>query len=467
MNINVNSDVFEEMFSIENIKKTYDSDITSFYLRGIDRLNKFHFDKDKDRQFKIIYDKCNNGTYKYSPYLQKLVIRGKDRFPREIAIATIRDRIVLSLLKKLIYRYFPECINNKMPNEYIRETIKICNNPKYRDCYIFKTDIESFYDNIVHKELIRILSEKITAKREAILIKRAIETLTLPIIHKKEELKSNKRTRGVPQGLAISNILANIYLHKSDTIFNNNSLFYRRYVDDMLFIVKKEDESKINSVVENELEPLGLKIHKNDDKTCFVPITDSFDYLGYSITMPVVSIKKKNVEKYISSISSLFSLYNNYGAKIYNTDDEELAIRLFIDDVNEKITGSLSENRRYGWIFYFLEMNDLKLLYTIDIIIRDKFCSRIKNKKAATIITSSIKKLVKAYYHAKYCQKCGYINNYDLYDSISKKLQFLLDRGFIKKDEENTLSAQEIENRFKIAVKKRLSGLEADIGETS
>jgi retron-type reverse transcriptase len=467
MSDKVGLDIFEKIFSIENIKNTYDSDITSFYLRGIDRLNKFHFDKDKDNQFKIIHDKCTDGTYKYSPYLQKLVIRGKDRLPREISIATIRDRIVLSLLKELIYHYFPACINKKLPNEYIRETLKNCKKPEYKDYYIFKTDIESFYDNIVHKELIRIISEKISTKREITLIRRAIETAAVPIVHKKEDLKNNKRTKGVPQGLAISNILANIYLHKSDTIFDNNSLFYLRYVDDMLFIVKKEDEEVISSIVEKELETLGLSIHKNDDKTCFVPIDGAFDYLGYSIKMPVVSIKKRNIEKYLSSLSSLFSVYNNYGAKIYNTDDEDLALRLFIDDVNEKITGSLSENRRYGWIFYFLEMNDLKLLYTIDLIIADKFCGRLKNKKASKIITSSIKKLTRAYYHARYCQKCGYINNYDLYDSLSKKLQFLLERGFIKKGEENTLSPQEIENRFKVAVKKRLSGLEADIGETS
>lgn len=46
---------------------------------------------------------------------------------------------------------------------------------------------------------------------------------------------------------------------------------------------------------------------------------------------------------------------------------------ILIADLNEKITGAISENRRYGWIFYFNAINDMSVLYKIDSIIASFF----------------------------------------------------------------------------------------------
>ncbi|MEC4818039.1 MAG: RNA-directed DNA polymerase, partial [Scytonema sp. PMC 1069.18] len=46
---------------------------------------------------------------------------------------------------------------------------------------------------------------------------------------------------------------------------------------------------------------------------------------------------------------------------------------IFITNLNEKITGAISEERKYGWIFYFNAINDVSLLYKIDNIIAGFF----------------------------------------------------------------------------------------------
>lgn len=461
------SDIFKNIFSPESIENVYENDVSWKYLRGIDRMGPSQFDSQKATHFEIIHRKCLNGTYRFSPFSERLRLRGRDRQPRVISIATIRDRIVLSLLKQYLHEVFSECVNRELPNSYIRKIKDFYKTTAYTDLCFYKVDIKSFYDCIDHNILIESLSQRITSKPEIILVKRAIETPTVPISHRKAALKENKNLCGVPQGLAVSNILANIYLHNSDRTFPNMSLFYLRYVDDILFIVKKEDEESIRSIVDNELRALKLSLNEDKNKTSFVPINAGLDYLGYYLRLPTVSIKKPTVERFLRSLSALFSAYDNIGAKMYQTKDLNLAHELFISEVNEKITGAMSENRRYGWLFYFLEMDDLTLLHTMDFIIRDKFCSRLKRNPGLVPIEDSIKKLSKAYYHAKYHPNSGYIHNYDMYDTIDKKLDYLGRWGFIKEDEKKTYSEKDIERLFRRVRKKRLSNLESDVGETS
>ena len=459
------SDIFKNIFSPASIENVYDKDVSLKYLRGIDRMGPSQFDSQKATHFEIIHRKCLNGTYRFSPFSERLRLRGRDRQPRVISIATIRDRIVLSLLKQYLHEVFPECVNKELPNSYIRKIKEFYKTKAYTDLYFYKVDIKSFYDCIDHNILIEALSQRITSKPEITLVKRAIETPTVPISYRKAALKENKNLCGVPQGLAISNILANIYLHNSDRIFSNMSLFCIRYVDDILFIVKQEDEESIRSIVDDELRALKLSLNKDKNKTSFVPIDAGLDYLGYHLRLPTVSIKKPTVERFLRSLSALFSAYGNIGSSKYNTDNSNLAYELFIEDVNEKITGAISENRRYGWLFYFLEMDDLTLLHMMDLIIRDKFCNRLKRNPSGKPVSDVVKKLSKAYYEAKYSPRGGYIHNYDEYDTIQKKWDYLNRWNLL--DSGRTYSNRDIERLFNSVRNKRLSNLESDVGETS
>lgn len=459
------SDSFRSIFTPDHIREVYEEEIALKYTRGIDRMGPSQFKKQKEMHFEIIHRKCINGTYNFSPFSERLRVRGRDREPRVISIATIRDGIVLSLLKDYLYELFPECVNRRLPNSYIREIKDFYKTTDIKNLCFYKVDIGSFYDSINQDKLIETVSNKITSMPEILLLKRAISTPTVPTGYKKIELHKFKNCRGVPQGLAISNILANIYVHKCDEIFKNSSLIYLRYVDDMLFMVRPEHLEHIRSVVDNELKELSLPL--NVDKTHFDPVEKGLDYLGYHLQLPIVSIKKATVERFLRSLSAFFTAYENMGAKMYPPNSPEVSHELFISQVNERITGAISENRRYGWLFYFLELNDLTLLHTIDLIIREKFCKRLRRNPTRVPISESIKKLSKAYYHAKYDLHSGYVLNYDEYDTLPKKLDYLKLWGFIESGKESTYTKDDIERLFKRARNKRLSDLESDVGVIS
>ena len=451
---------FKRLFRLKIITQAYENDISKKATRGIDKIGVKTFNKNKIKHLKVIYKKCNNGSLKFSPYVEKLQSKGRNKKPRAISVATIRDRTVLFLLKELLHEIYPDYVHRKLPNNYIREIKNFYKeNGSKHVCYI-KTDIKSFYDNIDHEILLRILRKRIKSKIILALLKRSIKTPTVPINYKKNNKDEYKREFGIPQGLSISNILANIYLEGIDEQLGSLGLKYFRYVDDILHFLGDEKSDEIENTIKDELKKIKLEI--NESKTeCY--LTDrSFDYLGYNLSLPKVSIKDNNVDRFLTSIAAKFSSYTHNSdsqRKKYTWLTKEIQMQVFIDDLNEKLTGALSNNRRYGWLFYFLEINDMELLHKLDAIIEQFFKKLQDFGKCAP---TKLKKISKAYYKAKYDPYGGYIHNYKIYDSLKKKINYLSNRGYL--NPKGDYKKADIELIFDRVKRKRLTELDLDVG---
>lgn len=131
----------------------------------------------------------------------------------------------------------------------------------------------------------------------------------------------------------------------------------------------------------------------------------------------------------------------------------------FINELNEKITGAKAGRKRYGWLFYFIEIDDLKLLYRIDNIIRSQFknLNDFGNKPP-----EELKSIVKTYFNIKFKNGGNYIHNYDNYDTVAEKRNFLISRG--KLNPTGTYSKRQVEDMFEKYKNKRISLLDKDIG---
>lgn len=239
---------------------------------------------------------------------------------------------------------------------------------------------------------------------------------------------------------------------------NDSEHIYIRYVDDILVLTDVDKINEAETILKTKISELKLVLHqtKTGIKTC----EEGFDYLGYHFELPKVTVKQNTIENFILSISAKFSSYihsKNKKLKKYNYLTEEKLKEMFVSDLNEKITGAISENRRYGWIFYFGAMNDISVLYKIDNIIRNLF-SRLEdfNRVAPT----ELKKLSRAFYEAKYNPKNGYIHNYNIYETTIQKINFLASRG--KLDPRKEYSEAEINEIFERVKRKNLVELEQD-----
>ncbi len=216
---------FKEYYKKETLNELYLSKLSSSRSKGIDKLNSNTFNKIKDEQLNIIERKCENESYKFTPFLELLKLKGRFKLPRTISIPTIRDRIVLLCLKEYLHDFFHDRVNRKRPNAYLRDVKKYLNRNHNEKHYV-KLDIKTFYDDIDHAILINMLRESQVDPLAISLIEKIISTPTIPINSSKENYDSFVPLKGVPQGTSISNILAQVYLTELDKVIDKRKYFY-------------------------------------------------------------------------------------------------------------------------------------------------------------------------------------------------------------------------------------------------
>ncbi|MEM9926839.1 MAG: reverse transcriptase/maturase family protein, partial [Cyanobacteria bacterium P01_D01_bin.50] len=287
-----------------------------------------------------------------------------------------RDRIVLHSLKEMLFEIFPECKPRRLANTYIRDIKEhIKNSDKsYSEISIIRTDIATFYDSIDRNILFKKLKQRIKSRRILALIQRAIETPTVPKNYHRKEIRQYYSSQGIPQGLSISNILASIYLHQLDSEMEKTDSvnIYYRYVDDILIFANKENIDKIEKIFRNKIKIINLKI--NEEKTEKTSLDKEFEYLGYRFESEKITVRTSTIEKFIHSIAAKFTSYTynrekrlskiqkrNKGLK-HNPAVEKLK-EIFVEELNEKITGAISEKKDMAGYFTLVE-SLINLFYT-------------------------------------------------------------------------------------------------------
>ena len=407
--------MLKEIFSVESLKAIFNDKLKNKNVVGIDGLSSRRFQDDLDIHTKLISKKVLSGRYSFINYAEILVLKGREKYPRILSVPSLRDQLVLKALNSYLTSLFPFVFTDTAKSQVTKLTNFLTENSgKSNEYGILKLDVSGFYDNINRAVLMEKIRKSVSDPIACKLIYDSLANTTVPRNSSSKSTKDYFRAKGVPQGIATSNILANIYLCELDKILERESGISFRYVDDILVIAKHDRIAEIENVIEKKFEKLGLKFNSEKTKKGGLNCTP-FEFLGYNFTIdskienkaPCVKIgvRDSSVEKLIRSIAGLFSSAKNgnksfkSAKKNMNTGDYR---SLFIQKLNEKISGAIAPpdkktgkpSKNYGWLFYFDKINDLSLLFTLDRLVL-KFCKRsklLKNKRPA-----ELKSFVKAY----------------------------------------------------------------------
>ena len=447
-------EAFKKHFSAEALAAIFIERIKSKPSIGIDGTSVAAFEDRLDIETATCSKKLKSYSFNFSPYLEEVKSKGKGKFPRVISKPTIRDKTILSSANKCLQEYYPDAVNRKLPNEIIRE-IKKTLQESNEDLFFCKIDIKNFYDAIDHKILARELSRRLD-KKTLWIISKAIKNITVSGNAKKSKYPE-ENILGVPQGLPISNILSDIYLHAIDKKFESEN--YRRYVDDILIIAPHEISKSTK-----EIKALIGKIKlETNEKTIEGKINDGLEYLGYEFRgSTYVSVRESSVEKFIRSLIAPITRYKKGLDKSIGRTwlTVETRKNILIEHLNEKITGAISEKKRFGWVFYFIEITNLKILYDIDAVIKKE----LKKARFSDVEYLKIKKLTRAFHEAKHSPEAGYIHNYDTYKTIEEKIKALMRFGYLDPNSSTAYAAEHINFLFEKLRSSQLLQLEMDVG---
>lgn len=350
-------ELFENWYTKDVLEDRFHKRVHYKCSPGLDRIGILSFCDQLQENIEIIQRKVLNGTYNFTKYNELLISKGRNKAPRVISRPTIRDKITLSSLQGYLRESFNDVLDNRLLHTRINDIIKAL--PSYT--HFIKVDIKGFYSSINHEQLLSILDDRL-CKTALDLIKKAITTQTVPRDYSHQTISVQIPKGGVPEGLAISNVLADIYLQPIDNYYHNrNDIVYCRYVDDILVLCNNSAFNILKKCILKQFGMLKLEMHpfENTQKMGAGTIEDGFSYLGYQYTLNGVSVKPSTKDRFEHSLENLFS---DYAKELENNRNYEL----FVWRLNLKISGCIHDHKKFGWMFFYSQITDLQLLKHFD-----------------------------------------------------------------------------------------------------
>jgi len=404
---------------------------------GKDGITPQAFGKNLDAEVQSLAAKAVSGEYRFTQYKQKLILKGANKPPREISIATVRDRVVLRAITNFLVSVFSD--RRIVPAHYIVSEIAEAIQHLDDEYSFVQIDIRDFYPTVNHDLLIEQIGRRVKSDVIIDLVKKAIQTNTGP--------KGPARNVGIPQGLSISNILSSIYMTRFDDLMQKKGSYYR-YVDDIVTICKTKTAKRKLGYITQKLNDIGLTCHepKANSKTKICKLSVGIDYLGYSIRPGYISVRASSYKRMMDNIMAVISAARH-------TSNHAKAIAR----INIRISGCIFDGRRMGWMFFFSMTQDIRQLQRLDDFVLSAWT------KAGLDKFGTPKRFVKAYYEIRYrFDRTKYIPKFDEYD-IDQKSKLIADILNKSLAEIQTWSVESIERKFLQLVKKEVSKLEQDV----
>ncbi len=266
------SKLFDQLTSDTTLTTAWEKVRSNAGAAGVDQITVRHFEENVNEKLIILKTSLIDGSYQPLP-LKTFRINKEDGRKRTLHIPTVRDRIVAQALVMVIQpiyeKIFHNCSYAYRPGLSSKKALdRVERNLKRGRVWVLNLDIMDFFDSVNRALLMNLLEQEIADKNIQKIVRLLIDSF------------ENETNSGIAQGLPLSPLLSNIYLHPLDDRLVRAQWNYIRYSDNILVLDK--EESQINKAfdwIKEEMEKLDLTW--SEEKTAIVHLKSGFSFLGF------------------------------------------------------------------------------------------------------------------------------------------------------------------------------------------
>ena len=319
---------------------------------GIDKMTVEAFELREDELLKLIHEKLKAGIYRFKPARRTLIPKEGSNKKRKLGIPVVMDRIVSQSMNLVLEGVFDPVFTasnfgfrrGKSQHQAIKHVQSIVLEGYEWGASI---DLKSFFDEIPHGLILKLIRRKIADEALVTLIARALKAGVIV------EGKMEKTTKGCPQGSPVSPMLSNIVLNELDQELERRGHRYCRWADDFLILLKSERAARrvMDGIVKYLEEELNLPVNKEKSGVSEIK---SIPFLGFQILRGKIRVSNKSRVKFKDKIRELTRRNN------------PLSMHQNIQELNKYLQ---------GWVAYFGIQEFKKLFGDLDGWIRSRLRS--------------------------------------------------------------------------------------------
>ena len=322
--------VVERVYNMGRLRQAWQQVRKNAGAAGVDKMSVEDFEKREVELLSLIQEKLKAGHYKFKPARRVYIPKPGSSKKRGLGIPVVMDRIVSQSINLAFMDIFSiEFTSSNFGFQKGKSQHQAID--KMRDIIVdgynwcASVDLQSFFDEIPHGLILKLIRRKIRDERLVTLVARALKSGVV------EDGEFKKTVKGAPQGSPLSPMLSNIVLNELDQELEKRGHKYCRWADDFLIFLKSERAAKrvmegVSRYLEDELE-LQVNREKSD-----VMQTNRATFLGFQILRGRIRVSTKAANIFKDKVREM-SKRNN-----------PLSMYQIIQELNEYL---------HGWVGYF------------------------------------------------------------------------------------------------------------------
>jgi RNA-directed DNA polymerase len=345
--------VLERVYDPGRLRRAWQQVKKNAGAAGIDRMTVEGFERREEELLKFIHEKLKAGSYRFKPARRVLIPKGGTPSKwRKLGIPVMMDRVV-SLSISLVFEeiFDPEFTESNFGFRRGKSQHRAIGHVRQAVCeghvWCASIDLESFFDEIPHGLILKLIRRKIADERLVTLVARALKAGVVV------EGRLEKTTRGCPQGSPLSPMLSNIVLNELDQELEKRGHRYARWADDFVILLRSERAARrVMDGVAGYLEgDLGLPVNRQKSKVAKIK---EISFLGFQILRGKIRVSDQARAKFKDEVRELTHRNNP----------------LSMHQVTEELNAYLR-----GWVAYYRVQEFKKLFQDLDSWIRSRWRS--------------------------------------------------------------------------------------------